>query len=158
MLSPKELLSLLSSRRIEGELSAVWTCVKLHPTVQTLCIKKTTTNENPLLCLSSLQTNIPFLQNVFSNHQFLNSTVDTQFIDENQELFNLKPTQNRAQKLLHYLGQCVNSTRTRMLSRNTCVFLIVSTECSVCNICSAFIPLFRSCDGERTNHTHSSQS
>ncbi|KAK5875996.1 hypothetical protein CesoFtcFv8_027012 [Champsocephalus esox] len=49
-------------------------------------------------------TNIPFLQNVFSNHQFLNSTVDTQFIDENQELFNLKPTQNRAQKLLHYLG------------------------------------------------------
>ncbi|KAJ4949170.1 hypothetical protein JOQ06_020688, partial [Pogonophryne albipinna] len=50
------------------------------------------------------ETNIPFLQNVFSNHQFLNSTVDTQFIDENQELFNLKPTQNRAQKLLHYLG------------------------------------------------------
>lgn len=51
-----------------------------------------------------VKTNIPFLQNVFSNHQFLNSTVDTQFIDENQELFNLKPTQNRAQKLLHYLG------------------------------------------------------
>ncbi|XP_069015393.1 pyruvate carboxylase, mitochondrial [Embiotoca jacksoni] len=51
-----------------------------------------------------VKTNIPFLQNVFSNHQFLHSTVDTQFIDENQELFNLKPTQNRAQKLLHYLG------------------------------------------------------
>ncbi|XP_048093093.1 pyruvate carboxylase, mitochondrial-like, partial [Alosa alosa] len=31
-------------------------------------------------------------------------TVDTQFIDENPELFNLKPVQNRAQKLLHYLG------------------------------------------------------
>ncbi|XP_019203758.1 pyruvate carboxylase, mitochondrial isoform X2 [Oreochromis niloticus] len=51
-----------------------------------------------------VKTNIPFLQNVLSNHQFLHSTVDTQFIDENQELFNLKPTQNRAQKLLHYLG------------------------------------------------------
>uniref|UniRef100_A0A8C3A3N8 pyruvate carboxylase n=1 Tax=Cyclopterus lumpus TaxID=8103 RepID=A0A8C3A3N8_CYCLU len=51
-----------------------------------------------------VKTNIPFLQNVFNNHQFLHSTVDTQFIDENQELFNLKPTQNRAQKLLHYLG------------------------------------------------------
>uniref|UniRef100_A0A3P8TZK7 Pyruvate carboxylase n=2 Tax=Amphiprion percula TaxID=161767 RepID=A0A3P8TZK7_AMPPE len=51
-----------------------------------------------------VKTNIPFLQNVFANHQFLHSTVDTQFIDENQELFNLKPTQNRAQKLLHYLG------------------------------------------------------
>ncbi|GAA6104610.1 pyruvate carboxylase, mitochondrial [Tachysurus ichikawai] len=51
-----------------------------------------------------MQTNIPFLQNVLSNNQFLYSTVDTQFIDDNQELFNLKPTQNRAQKLLHYLG------------------------------------------------------
>ncbi|KAK3546680.1 hypothetical protein QTP70_031391 [Hemibagrus guttatus] len=50
------------------------------------------------------KTNIPFLQNVLSNNQFLHSTVDTQFIDDNQDLFNLKPTQNRAQKLLHYLG------------------------------------------------------
>uniref|UniRef100_A0A9J7YJQ4 Pyruvate carboxylase n=1 Tax=Cyprinus carpio carpio TaxID=630221 RepID=A0A9J7YJQ4_CYPCA len=51
-----------------------------------------------------LETNIPFLQNVLSNNQFLNATVDTQFIDENPDLFNLKPVQNRAQKLLHYLG------------------------------------------------------
>uniref|UniRef100_A0A673K0Y0 pyruvate carboxylase n=1 Tax=Sinocyclocheilus rhinocerous TaxID=307959 RepID=A0A673K0Y0_9TELE len=51
-----------------------------------------------------VKTNIPFLQNVLSNSQFLYATVDTQFIDGNQELFNLKPTQNRAQKLLHYLG------------------------------------------------------
>ncbi|KAL7844469.1 hypothetical protein SRHO_G00230080 [Serrasalmus rhombeus] len=49
-------------------------------------------------------TNIPFLQNVLSNDQFLYGTVDTQFIDENPDLFNLKPVQNRAQKLLHYLG------------------------------------------------------
>uniref|UniRef100_A0A8C7DCG2 Pyruvate carboxylase n=1 Tax=Oncorhynchus kisutch TaxID=8019 RepID=A0A8C7DCG2_ONCKI len=51
-----------------------------------------------------VKTNIPFLQNVLSNHQFLHSTVDTQFIDENQNLFVMKPVQNRAQKLLHYLG------------------------------------------------------
>ncbi|RXN27102.1 pyruvate mitochondrial-like protein [Labeo rohita] len=55
-------------------------------------------------CLLIADTNIPFLQNVLSNNQFLNGTVDTQFIDENQDLFNLKPVQNRAQKLLHYLG------------------------------------------------------
>lgn len=60
----------------------------------------------PLCFALFFQTNIPFLQNVLSNSQFLHSTVDTQFIDENPELFNLKPTQNRAQKLLHYLGQC----------------------------------------------------
>ncbi|XP_049322602.1 pyruvate carboxylase a [Astyanax mexicanus] len=51
-----------------------------------------------------VKTNIPFLQNVLSNDQFLFGTVDTQFIDENPDLFNLKPVQNRAQKLLHYLG------------------------------------------------------
>lgn len=51
-----------------------------------------------------LQTNIPFLQNVLNNQQFLAGTVDTQFIDENPELFQLRPAQNRAQKLLHYLG------------------------------------------------------
>lgn len=51
-----------------------------------------------------MQTNIPFLQNVLNNQQFLAGTVDTQFIDENPELFQLRPAQNRAQKLLHYLG------------------------------------------------------
>uniref|UniRef100_A0A8C4PXM8 Pyruvate carboxylase b n=1 Tax=Eptatretus burgeri TaxID=7764 RepID=A0A8C4PXM8_EPTBU len=49
-------------------------------------------------------TNIPFLQNVLDNSQFLNGTVDTQFIDENPDLFNMKLSQNRAQKLLLYLG------------------------------------------------------
>ncbi|XP_028356870.1 pyruvate carboxylase, mitochondrial isoform X4 [Physeter macrocephalus] len=51
-----------------------------------------------------IETNIPFLQNVLNNQQFLAGTVDTQFIDENPELFQLRPAQNRAQKLLHYLG------------------------------------------------------
>ncbi|XP_074861052.1 pyruvate carboxylase, mitochondrial [Carettochelys insculpta] len=54
--------------------------------------------------IRGVKTNIPFLQNVLSNDQFLKGTVDTQFIDENPDLFNLRPGQNRAQKLLHYLG------------------------------------------------------
>ncbi|OCT81661.1 pyruvate carboxylase, mitochondrial [Xenopus laevis] len=54
--------------------------------------------------IRGVKTNIPFLQNVLNNNQFLHGTVDTQFIDENPDLFNLRPVQNRAQKLLHYLG------------------------------------------------------
>ncbi|XP_073434587.1 pyruvate carboxylase, mitochondrial [Dendrobates tinctorius] len=54
--------------------------------------------------IRGVKTNIPFLQNVLNNNQFLYGTVDTQFIDENPDLFNLRPVQNRAQKLLHYLG------------------------------------------------------
>lgn len=62
------------------------------------------TNADTLPPTSVLQTNIPFLQNVLNNQQFLGGTVDTQFIDENPELFQLRPAQNRAQKLLYYLG------------------------------------------------------
>ncbi|XP_075233438.1 pyruvate carboxylase isoform X2 [Lycorma delicatula] len=51
-----------------------------------------------------VKTNIPFLLNVLENQKFVNGSVDTYFIDENPQLFALQPTQNRAQKLLNYLG------------------------------------------------------
>nr|XP_021401415.1 pyruvate carboxylase, mitochondrial [Lonchura striata domestica] len=54
--------------------------------------------------IRGVKTNIPFLQNVLAHPQFLAGEADTQFIDENPELFHLRPSQNRAQKLLHYLG------------------------------------------------------
>lgn len=52
----------------------------------------------------SFQTNIPFLLNVLENQKFLNGTIDTTFIDEHPQLFQFAPSQNRAQKLLNYLG------------------------------------------------------
>ncbi|XP_026272548.1 pyruvate carboxylase, mitochondrial isoform X1 [Frankliniella occidentalis] len=51
-----------------------------------------------------VKTNIPFLLNVLENQTFLNGAVDTNFIDEQPTLFNFKRSQNRAQKLLNYLG------------------------------------------------------
>ncbi|KAK0092799.1 hypothetical protein PV326_000566 [Microctonus aethiopoides] len=51
-----------------------------------------------------VKTNIPFLLNVLENQKFLNGNVDTYFIDENPQLFKFTPSQNRAQKLLNYLG------------------------------------------------------
>lgn len=66
-----------------------------------------------------VKTNIPFLLNVLENQKFLNGTVDTYFIDENPQLFNFKPTQNRAQKLLNYLGQVlVNGPSTPLATPN----------------------------------------
>ena len=52
-----------------------------------------------------VKTNIPFLLNVLENPKFLTGTLDTYFIDEHAELFHFTPSQNRAQKLLNYLGQ-----------------------------------------------------
>ena len=59
------------------------------------------------------QTNIPFLLNVLQNETFLKGAVDTYFIDENPNLFQFEASQNRAQKLLHYLGTVmVNGPQT----------------------------------------------
>lgn len=51
-----------------------------------------------------VKTNIPFLLNVLENQKFLNATLDTNFIDENPQLFQFAASQNRAQKLLYYLA------------------------------------------------------
>jgi len=55
--------------------------------------------------------------NVVEHKDFLNGTVDTRFIDENPELFDFTPSQNRAQKLLNYLGQViVNGPQTPIVT------------------------------------------
>ncbi|XP_013406677.1 pyruvate carboxylase, mitochondrial [Lingula anatina] len=54
--------------------------------------------------IRGVKTNTPFLLNVLQNTKFLEGAVDTYFIDEHPDLFKLKPSQNRAQKLLRYLA------------------------------------------------------
>ncbi|XP_006817962.1 pyruvate carboxylase, mitochondrial-like [Saccoglossus kowalevskii] len=54
--------------------------------------------------IRGVKTNVPFLQNVLKHEQFLGGSVDTYFIDDNPGLFDFKPSQNRAGKLLQYLG------------------------------------------------------
>ena len=54
--------------------------------------------------IRGVKTNTPFLINVLENKQFVNGTVDTSFIDQNPDLFKYKSSQNRAGKLLNYLG------------------------------------------------------
>lgn len=55
--------------------------------------------------IRGVKTNIPFLLNVLENQKFLNGVLDTYFIDEHPQLFKFQASQNRAQKLLNYLGQ-----------------------------------------------------
>ncbi|KAI1719359.1 carbamoyl-phosphate synthase L chain, ATP binding domain-containing protein [Ditylenchus destructor] len=55
--------------------------------------------------IRGVKTNIPFLINVLEQPTFVSGSVDTLFIDEHPELFSFTPSQNRAQKLLRYLGE-----------------------------------------------------
>ncbi|XP_017093765.2 pyruvate carboxylase, mitochondrial isoform X1 [Drosophila bipectinata] len=63
--------------------------------------------------IRGVKTNIPFLLNVLENQKFLHGVLDTYFIDEHPQLFKFRPTLNRAQKLLNYLGEVlVNGAQT----------------------------------------------
>jgi pyruvate carboxylase len=55
--------------------------------------------------IRGVKTNIPFLENVLRHPLFLEGSVDTGFIENHPELFDFKPRQDRANKLLGYLSQ-----------------------------------------------------
>ncbi|RDW57931.1 pyruvate carboxylase [Aspergillus mulundensis] len=54
--------------------------------------------------IRGVKTNIPFLTSLLSHPTFIDGTCWTTFIDDTPELFALVGSQNRAQKLLAYLG------------------------------------------------------
>ncbi|HJT78713.1 MAG TPA: pyruvate carboxylase, partial [Gemmataceae bacterium] len=54
-----------------------------------------------------VKTNIPFLVNLVTNPAFLAARFTTRFIDETPELFRLPKRQDRATKLLTYLGEII---------------------------------------------------
>lgn len=67
--------------------------------------------------IRGVKTNIPFILNVLSHPQFLESVVSTRFIDQNPQLFHFEPSQNRAGKLLKYLGEVmVNGPTTPLVT------------------------------------------
>ncbi|HEX8909078.1 MAG TPA: pyruvate carboxylase [Anaeromyxobacteraceae bacterium] len=54
-----------------------------------------------------VKTNIPFLENVVTHPTFLRGDCDTAFIDAHPELREVRPRQDRASKLLKFLGDVV---------------------------------------------------
>ena len=57
--------------------------------------------------IRGLKTNIPFLASLLTHPQFIDGQCWTTFIDDTPELFKLIGSQNRAQKLLSYLGELI---------------------------------------------------
>ncbi|KAK6013458.1 putative pyruvate carboxylase, partial [Ostertagia ostertagi] len=67
--------------------------------------------------IRGVKTNIPFLLNVLQQPAFLDASVDTYFIDEHPNLFEFRRSQNRAQKLLSFLGEVQVNGPQRLLLR-----------------------------------------
>ncbi|SCU99605.1 LANO_0F02652g1_1 [Lachancea nothofagi CBS 11611] len=57
--------------------------------------------------IRGVKTNIPFLLTLLTNPVFIDGSYWTTFIDDTPELFKMASSQNRAQKLLHYLADLV---------------------------------------------------
>lgn len=57
--------------------------------------------------IRGIKTNIAFLENVVKHEKFLHGTYDTSFIDSSPELFIFTARQDRATKLLSYLGNII---------------------------------------------------
>ncbi|KAF7728571.1 pyruvate carboxylase [Apophysomyces ossiformis] len=57
--------------------------------------------------IRGVKTNIPFLQRLLTHDTFMNGNCWTTFIDDTPDLFRLVQFQNRAQRLLGYLGDVV---------------------------------------------------
>lgn len=64
--------------------------------------------------IRGVKTNIPFLASLLTHPTFIEGTCWTTFIDDTPELFALVGSQNRAQKLLSYLGDlAVNGSQIK---------------------------------------------
>jgi pyruvate carboxylase len=57
--------------------------------------------------IRGVKTNIPFLENVITDHTFRAGQASTTLIDNTPELFSFKPRRDRATKLLNFLGNIV---------------------------------------------------
>jgi pyruvate carboxylase len=57
--------------------------------------------------IRGVKTNIPFLINLVTHPRFLTGDFTTRFIDETKELYELPARQDRATKLLTYLGEVI---------------------------------------------------
>ncbi|KAG2220993.1 hypothetical protein INT45_004612 [Circinella minor] len=57
--------------------------------------------------IRGVKTNIPFLQRLLTHETFINGNCWTTFIDDTPDLFRLVRYQNRAQRMLGYLGDVV---------------------------------------------------
>ncbi|PTQ56740.1 MAG: Pyruvate carboxylase [Candidatus Carbobacillus altaicus] len=61
--------------------------------------------------IRGVKTNIPFLENVIQDEQFLYGTYDTHYIDERQDLLKMPRRQDRGTKLLKFIGEVVVNDR-----------------------------------------------
>src|SRR5262249_1079023 len=66
-----------------------------------------------------VKTNIPFLINLVTHPSFLAGGCTTRFIDDTPELFRFRPRQDRASKLIGYIGEVIVNGNPEVRDKET---------------------------------------
>ncbi len=75
--------------------------------------------------IRGVKTNIPFLENVVEHADFQAGRVTTTFIEQTPSLFRFKAKQNRATRLLNYLGEVLVNGNPEMAGRRAPTALVM---------------------------------
>lgn len=78
--------------------------------------------------IRGVANNLAFLENVITHEQFVNGICTTQFIDTTPDLFKFKAKQDRASKLLNFLGEITVNGQSEIKNRDFEKSLIITPK------------------------------
>ena len=115
--------------RLDGATAAAGSIIT--PYYDSLLVKVTSWAKNQEDCIKRMdralrefrirgvKTNLVFLESVIKNDDFINGNYNTNFIDQNKDLYNFKPKRDRGSKIISYLGDIIVNGHKDIINRKT---------------------------------------
>ena len=103
--------------RLDGAMAAAGSVIT--PYYDSLLVKVTSWANNEEDCrhrmdralrefrIRGVKTNLVFLESLINNKDFINSQYNTNYVDNEKNLYNFKPKKDRASKIISYLGNII---------------------------------------------------
>ncbi|PPR50564.1 MAG: 2-oxoglutarate carboxylase small subunit [Alphaproteobacteria bacterium MarineAlpha5_Bin5] len=120
--------------RLDGATAAAGSIIT--PYYDSLLVKVTTRAQSQEDCIKRMdralrefrirgvKTNLVFLESLINNIHFKEGNYNTNFVDNNKDLYNFKPKKDRASKIISYLGNMIVNGHPDMLNRNNNISLV----------------------------------
>ena len=113
--------------RLDGATAAAGSIIT--PYYDSLLVKVTTWAQNQEDCIKRMdralrefrirgvKTNLVFLESLINNNDFNEGKYNTNFVDNNQDLYSYKPKKDRASKIISYLGNILVNNNPDLIGR-----------------------------------------
>ena len=73
--------------------------------------------------IRGVKTNLVFLESVINNEDFQTGNYNTNFVDQNKDLYNFKPKKDRASKIIKYLGNILVNGNKDISTKSNHIFI-----------------------------------